>query len=318
MVTIEGVAAAVITRPPEILLCLKTSVSGETIFIVFDSHPRPSHPNGSGFTLNSTIEATAACLDDLLSIDSGILSDPLLFWQAQTLGQFSAHILVPKPDVHTPEIDEILMDATINMLQLKAELAELRNQEINLIDKNEDLTNRLNQLERSRLQISAKGKGRAAETDSPGSPSDTYGVLENPYGFIPGDSSSRTLDSSEELARYLQAQFDEEDQKLVIENQKLQQRHKVFECGVCFETLQQDFVTRIWGCKHSFCRDCLRQHATTTILDRRYPIPCPACLAENSRKPMSKLMVCMLIIPNPRQISMMTFCKRWVYQIQHM
>jgi len=293
-VFIEGVAAAVITRPPEILLCLKMSISHQTVFIVFDSHPRPSHPNGSGFTLNSTIEATAACLDDLLSIDSGILSDPLLFWQAQTLGQFSAHILVPRIDaVHSPQIDEILMDATTKMLLLMVELAQLKNQELDLIEQNESLTNRLEQFERSRLKISAKGKGRAVETDSRPSnshPSNPYHGLEKTNHLILG-GSSQMLDSSEELARYLQAQFDEENKKLATEHQKLQKQQKVFECGVCFETFIQDFVAQIRGCKHTFCRDCLRQHATTTIEDRRYPVVCPACLADNTRKPTSKLPV---------------------------
>jgi len=294
MVTIDGVAAAVITRPPEILLCLKMSVSHQTIFIIFDSHPRPSHPNGSGFTLNSTSEATAACLEDLLSIDSGILSDPLLFWQAQTLGQFSAHILVPRRDVvYSPQIDEILMDATAKMLILMAELSQLKNQELDLIERNENLTNRLDRIERSRLKTSAKGKGRAVETDSLRTNSwhsNPYPGPENTNHSIPG-ASSRMLHSSEELAKYLQAQFDEEDQKLATEHQKLQKQHKVFECGVCFETFLQDFVAQIRGCKHSFCRDCLRQHATTTIEDRRYPVFCPACLVDNTRKPMSKFLV---------------------------
>ena len=293
MENIAGVAAAVITRPPEILLCLKTSVSGQTIFILFDSHPRPSHPKGSGFTLNSTIEATAACLDDILSIDSGILSDPSLFWQAQTLGHFSAHILVPRTDVgHSSEIDEILMEATTKMLEMMAELSALKIQELDLIEQNEDLTDRLNRLERSRLQARFKGKGREIWTGSSGSDSDAFVDAKS---VIPEDSSSPMLDTSEELARNLQAQFDEEDRKIGTERQRLQHVNDVFKCAVCLETFDQDFIARVGGCNHSFCRDCLCQYATTTIRARRYPIPCPACVAENSGKPMGKLTTYSLI-----------------------
>jgi hypothetical protein len=249
---------------------------------------------GSGFILNSTLEATAAYLDDILSIDSDILSDPSLLWQAQTLGQFSAHILVPRSDVdYTPKIDEILMDSTTKMLQLMAELGELNNQRMELIEVNKFLTNRLNQLEPSALQTGGKGKSRAVETgartNSPSSDSHHTPCANN--GVVLGDSSSRILDHSEELARLLQAQFDEEDQNLATERQKLQKRTKTFECGICLETFEKDFVARVRGCKHSFCRDCLCQYATTTIQDRRYPIPCPICLADNSKKPMSKLIV---------------------------
>jgi regulator of replication initiation timing len=319
MATIEGIAAAVITRPPEIVLCLKMSVSGQTVFIVFDSHPRPSHPMGSGFTLNSTVEDTASCLDDLLSIDSGILSDPSLVWQAQTLGYFSAHVLVPVTTIdHSSKIDDMLMDASTKMLQLMVEVSELKSEQVNLIERNDYLTDRLKQLERSRLQSGVKGKGRAVETDSSDCCS-RAGDSDNISGIVNlGDSSSRELDSSEEMARKLQAKFDEENRKIVAEGQKLQKQNKTFDCGVCFETLPYDFVARIKGCKHTFCRDCLRQHATTTIENRRYPIPCPGCLADNSEKPRSKSIHSRcLLIPNDRQMSRMVFCKRWVSQMQH-
>ena len=273
---IEGIAAAVITRPPEIVLCLKVSASGQTIFIVFDSHPRPSHPMGSGFTLNPTVEATAACLDDLLLIDSEILSDPSLSWQAQTLGHFSAHILVPRMDVHhSPEVDEILMDATTKMLQLMVELSDLKSQHAELIEGNDYL------LERLRLQ---SGKGKSREVDPDFSESIPYFSGSN-RAFEDVDSQ---VASSEELARSLQAKFDSEDQKRTTEHRRMQTRHETFECGVCFETFQRDFVARIKGCKHRFCRDCLRQYATTAIEDRRYPIPCPTCIADRSKMPMSE------------------------------
>ena len=275
---IEGITAAVITRPPEIVLCLKVSVSGQTIFIVFDSHPRPSHPMGSGFTLNPTLEATAACLDDLLSIDSGILSDPSLYWQAQTMGHFSAHILVPRIDArHSPEVDEILMDATIKMLQLMVELSDLKNEQAELIKGNDFL------LERLRLQTGGKGKSRAVDPgfhESALCSSGSNPALE--------DVDSQVTSLSEELARSLQATFDAEDQERATEHNRLQTRHETFECGVCFETFQRDFVARIKGCKHRFCRDCLRQYVISVIEDRRYPITCPTCIAERSTTPMSK------------------------------
>lgn len=268
------VVASVITRPPETVLCLKFSVAFQDVFIIFDSHPRPSHPSGPGFVLNSSVEATAAYLEQLLSIDPKILSDPSLRWQAQLLGHFSNHILVRKfGAISDPDINFVLMDASTRILSLMAEVADLRRLELSLSSDNEYLTQRLAQLEQSR-DISLKGKGKATE-------SGTSSISDDIQSTQPSGSSLSTGNSSEDAAMKLQAEFDEEDRKLAFERNNLLPKIQTFECRVCFEVFDLDHVARVDICNHTFCRNCLRQYVTVQIKDRRYPIPCPACVADN-------------------------------------
>jgi len=87
--------------------------------------------------------------------------------------------------------------------------------------------------------------------------------------------------SSRELAAMLQTQFDEENLKLLSERAELEATaQRVFDCGVCMDTLPEDSMARIEPCGHPFCRDCVRGHITSQIESRRFPISCPTCTAE--------------------------------------
>ncbi|KAF5381815.1 hypothetical protein D9757_008325 [Collybiopsis confluens] len=136
----NGIAAAVITRPPEIILCLKIPVyqMGSAIplnlFVIFDSHPRPSHPDGAGWLFTTSINDTSHHLYSILAVDRRILNDPSMQWEAQLLNHFSGHIIAP-PDkrgqhggaFYDPEVQEVIWNTSFRILGLQAELAEMKN-----------------------------------------------------------------------------------------------------------------------------------------------------------------------------------------------
>ncbi len=79
----------------------------------------------------------------------------------------------------------------------------------------------------------------------------------------------------------LQLQFDEEDRMLAAERAKLAAAaQRVFDCGVCMDTLPEDSIARIKPCGHSFCRECVRSLVVSQIECRRFPVLCPTCSAE--------------------------------------
>ena len=129
-------AAIVITRPPEIITCVKISISdGVDVFMIFDSHPRPDHPRGPGFTFNTSIDATANYLDNLLAIDQSILSDHSLQWQTQLLANFSGLLFVAKStrfDSNPIEAERAMLEASLTILTLQAEVAEFKSQNASL------------------------------------------------------------------------------------------------------------------------------------------------------------------------------------------
>jgi len=153
------VVAAVVTRSPEILVCLKipTNSPNNNFFIVFDSHPRQNHPLGSGMIVCSSVDATAAYLEETLGIDSAISHD-VGNYQAMLLGQFSGHILLAKSHNDAISIDTLLMKASVDVLNMKGELAEVRQRESDLWSRNEELLARVYLLEHQ-LQIARSQSG---------------------------------------------------------------------------------------------------------------------------------------------------------------
>ena len=98
------------------------------------------------------------------------------------------------------------------------------------------------------------------------------------------EATERSTDSlsSRQLVAILQSQFDEEDYLLATERADIlaavgQQR--VFDCGVCLETLPEDSIAHIDPCGHSFCRECVRGFIVSQIESRRFPVLCPTCTA---------------------------------------
>ena len=54
------------------------------------------------------------------------------------------------------------------------------------------------------------------------------------------------------------------------------------DCLICTEPLIQMETVSVEGCGHTTCKDCLRQHITSRLGERVWPILCPICVAEGA------------------------------------
>jgi hypothetical protein len=123
--------AAMITRPPEIVACLIIHRPvDDDVFVIFDSHTRPNHPEGAGFILNTSADETARYLTTLLEVDNRLLpkdGDTQFQWQADLMRHFCAHILVSKRTrVDMENLTQTVLEASLTILNLKAELSALK------------------------------------------------------------------------------------------------------------------------------------------------------------------------------------------------
>jgi hypothetical protein len=90
--------------------------------------------------------------------------------------------------------------------------------------------------------------------------------------------------SSRQFAAMLQRQFDEEDRLLAAERAGLAAgQQRVFDCGVCMDTLPEDSIARIEPCGHPFCMECIRGFIVSKIESRRFPVLCPTCTAGKGK-----------------------------------
>jgi hypothetical protein len=127
--TIHTSAVVIITRPPEIIVCLKLDIHNRDVFVIFDSHSRPSHPDGAGFILNTLIHHTATRLNEILPVDSHLMDDGDLQWQAQLLANYLGHIFVSRDlDNGHAHLKQTIIESSLAILALHAEVLDLRTQ----------------------------------------------------------------------------------------------------------------------------------------------------------------------------------------------
>ncbi|KAF7370312.1 RING-type domain-containing protein [Mycena sanguinolenta] len=383
--SLPSYAAVLITRPPEIITCLKLHINSQDVFIIFDSHPRTEHPNGAGLIVNTSLDATAQRLDDLLTVDSRLLADRSLQWQSQLLANFSGHFFVAKDGVKNSmeELTQAVLDSSLVALSLQAEILDLKFQNSSLSrerqsleteladlkDKYRSAQRRVDESKSPCSQCSAKkspsssrrsksnyhdsrptaGPSRLGTFDA--SPSSHLNALEyfsSPANIVrsrrsldsesmdlliatqlqmsvddanhahwrtssrvgPRSSYAQAVTSSSKdvpiddhavaaqlqmdwdreerdnalKAQAMQHEFEREDAQLVAQRAALQKQAQVlFDCGICFDRCPEDYVSRIPGCSHAFCRNCMQGYVVSKLRDKLYPIFCPMCATDQAR-----------------------------------
>lgn len=147
----QGVSRAlVITRPPEIITCLLIAHPLCDVFVVFDSHPRPTHPLGAAFFFCSSITSAAQYLADLFPVDARLLSpDSGLQWQAELLAHVSGHFFECSPGEMSMSRDaeSAFIEASCAILLAKVQESEKESENNFLRAENERLTQELEQAE---------------------------------------------------------------------------------------------------------------------------------------------------------------------------
>ncbi|KAK0467153.1 uncharacterized protein EV420DRAFT_1507489 [Desarmillaria tabescens] len=303
----DNTSVAVITRPPEIIACAKVPTPEQNIYVIFDTHPRPTHPDGSGITFLATVENAAQRLSDILSVDSHLLSESGLQWQAQLLANFSAHVFIPNDKWSTDPADltQALLESSVTILTLKAQLSDLESQNQSLTSTTNRLEEEIDELQETCEQL----KKRQSQSQSRFIP--PTNVATKWLGAHPGPSQQqksgknskgkgRAQENSTgwEFALNLQREFEEEDHRLEQERRSLAAEEQVlFNCAICLDTFPVDFAAYVAECNHSTCRDCLRQHLLMKLHDHRFPVFCPVCTDGNKKSILSETLVLDIGVP---------------------
>lgn len=269
--------AVIITRPPEIIACMKLVIDSTDVFVIFDSHSRPTHPDGAVFILNTSIRRTAAHLKRILPVDRRLLSDRSLQWEAQLLANFSGHTFVSrKPDIFPEHTIQTITESSLAILALRAEVSDLKLQISVLTSENKRLA-------------TAKQEGeRLDQWANPfkhyNSPSGrwTRALIGN---AVAGPSRVADRHSAKSIASWSKEPgSDKKDWRARKKSPtpKITRRH--FECRICMEEHIEDNVARIDSCGHSFCRDCVKEYVGFKLGENRFPILCPVCMTEHEER----------------------------------
>ena len=165
----EKSTVMIITRPPEIIACFKfantdvnphASTSNDPVFVIFDSHPRPSHPQGAGLSFSTSIENTARALSDILpTMDETLFDSADLQWQAQLLANCSAHVYTGRH--RRKDHEAAIVRSNLAILELRIQIAKLTQDNKELESDIRDLESEANDLRDSVRQEQIKANHEA-------------------------------------------------------------------------------------------------------------------------------------------------------------
>ncbi|KAG1758571.1 hypothetical protein EDD22DRAFT_910098 [Suillus occidentalis] len=141
-------STVIITRPPEIIACTMIKGLETNIFVIFDSHPRPSYPAGAGLILNTSIDKVISRLTSILpAVDNDLFSLSGLQWQAQLLNHVSGHVFISNgPPADMRGMQHTVVESSLAVLKIRAEVAVLLQQNDRLTKENEALEREVQRL----------------------------------------------------------------------------------------------------------------------------------------------------------------------------
>ncbi|PBK99567.1 hypothetical protein ARMGADRAFT_1008100 [Armillaria gallica] len=306
----DNTSVAVITRPPEIIACAKVPTPEQNIYVIFDTHPRPTHPDGSGITFLATVESAAKRLSDILSVDTRLLSESGLQWQAQLLANFSAHVFIlnDKWSTDPTDLKQALLESSVTILTLQAQLSDLESRNQSLTSTTDRLEEEIDELQETcenlkKRQSQSHSRSIAttyvAATKWPAAPSRSSSSQQRTSGKkSKGKERAQEHSIGLEYALNLQREYEEEDRQLEQERDSLSATAQaLFDCAICLDTFPMDSAARVVECNHVTCRNCLRQHLLTTLHDHRFPVFCPTCTDGDKKSILSETLVLDIGIP---------------------
>jgi hypothetical protein len=145
-----------------------------------------------------------------------------------------------------------------------------------------------------------------------------------------GPETSHELELEEEerynasLAARQQREYEAEDAALRREREELERSQQLlFDCMICMEQLPEDFIARVEKCQHAICRDCVRGHIMSWIMEHRYPVFCPICMAGKVQCEPAGALICLsgylfgCISRHSSKHWMPRSFSKWVYHKRH-
>jgi uncharacterized small protein (DUF1192 family) len=256
---------------------MKLVIDTTDVFVIFDSHSRPSHPDEAVFILNTSIHRTAARLKEILQVDRRLLSDSDMQWQAQLLANYSGHIFVSRGTKQSPaHFTQTVVESSLAILALQAEVSDLKLRLSILTSENERLQAevQMTEAQRGRTKTPASSNHYSSDNHRSGSGS------QRRVDAVPGPSRVLNRHSAEQTA-HKRREWDENGRQRRAQKgwlARTSRRH--FKCRICMEDHVEDNVARIDSCGHRFCRECVRSYVEFTLGQHRFPILCPVCMTD--------------------------------------
>jgi len=125
MQTLKLSAIVIITRPPKVIACAKISGLGLDVFVIFEFHPRPSHPSGVCLILSTSIDqAVLRLVSSLPIIDEFFLSEGDSQPQTSCSNDVSSRVFVSNGPQDVRDMRQPAIESGLAVIRLQAGINE--------------------------------------------------------------------------------------------------------------------------------------------------------------------------------------------------
>ncbi|KAH0831404.1 SecY subunit domain-containing protein [Lanmaoa asiatica] len=294
------VSAMVVSRNTSTTVCLKFRENSKDVFLVLDfALAQPEHGYGRGTTLalviSTSLEQTAARLSGVLPVDNHLVTRDRE-WQAQLFASCTICLFTPAERVAlSSEAESLVVNESVALLRVMGERDD-RGQDW---DWERDASRDRNQNRRQRDQPSGSNHrelwertpfdvGSVAPTTSRGHAGRAGGVSlgEGSTARMAELHVKTTFIPYEQSKRHCRIFFPDDEPPAPTSpsptsvSSEGSDEEACFECVICFEDIPEEEGIHLLPCAHGFCRGCLAGHVRSKIEERRFPVFCPLCMAE--------------------------------------
>lgn len=292
------ISAMVVSRNASTTACLRVRENSKNVFLVLDfAHASVGHSNGNSSTLalviSTSLEQTAARLSGILPVDNHHLVTRDRQWQAQLFTSCTTCMFTPAEGVVLlPGAESSAITESVGLLMVMGDIDDRGGERETSRSRDRDRrhsnqptgSSRRELWERTPLAngivsqtMNRRHAGRVGGESSGKSPSThmerlSLKTTSIPYEqtkrhcriFFPDDDSSASTNTGPSPVSISSDGSDE----------------GYFECVICFENIPEDEGIHLDPCAHGFCRNCLAGHVCSKIEERKFPVFCPLCIAE--------------------------------------
>ena len=288
----------VVSRTTGTTVCLKLRENFKDVFLVLDL---PLAPPEQGTTpalvIGTSLEQIAARMSGILPVDNHLVTRDRR-WQAQLFTSCTICMFTPAEGAPMlSDAESLAINESIALLRVMGEIDDRGRDWERERDENRDRNRNRRQSDQSsgsnRRELRARTPfdvGRAAPTTS-------YGYAGRVgIGSLGEGSSVRmakprpktTFLSCEQTKRYCRIFFSDDGSSVSTSSSSIttslsseeSDEEACFECVICFEDIPEENGIHLLPCAHGFCRGCLAGHVCSKIEERRFPVFCPLCMAE--------------------------------------
>ncbi|KAF8548674.1 hypothetical protein OG21DRAFT_1422667 [Imleria badia] len=311
--TLDSSAAILITRYPDVIICLRLRAPRQDVFVLFNPRVNSEDEQVASLTFSTSLPQIAQKLCGVFPLKKNHIPPTNFDWQGKLLEKCTGHVFVPRATSYDARVgEEALIVSSLTLLSLRAELEELtrnngslkgdkRRLEKSVVDLGAQLEEEQAKAKRAQSSVvntSQKTKVKSAQSSKPSVVNTTRGssagLGRGPQSAQPSRSTRKheffsdsedEIDPNMQFALQLQASFDSENDLLMKQKHELMQTaQRQYHCGVCLDDFPEDDAVHIDACGHEICRDCARGHISSKIEEHRFPVLCPVCMADQKNQ----------------------------------